>query len=180
MTARPILVLSGANGKLHLAPSTGKQGKITRDYTACACTLPEVLWGSLIERQMQFHKAILETLKDEVLEDQMAFTKRGDSHKTIGVPRYSDLLLIGNTAGRWITSGASPVREWWATLIGLRYLALKWILYIYIYTYIAIWCSQHPRGNWFCVLLLFDLIALNCWRWKHKVNRKLNNNAWCW
>jgi hypothetical protein len=60
---------------------------------------------------VQFHKAILETLKDEVSEDQMAFMKRGDSHKTTGVPRYSDLLPIGNTMlGRWITSGASPER----------------------------------------------------------------------
>jgi hypothetical protein len=82
---------------------------------------------------VQFHKAILETLKDEVLEDQMAFTKRGDSHKTIGVPRYSDLLLIGNTAGRWITSGASPVRVMgdfnWAEVFGSEVDSI----YIYIY-----------------------------------------------
>jgi hypothetical protein len=52
----------------------------------------------------------------------MAFTKRGDSHETIGVPCYSDLLLIENTAGRWITSGASPARVMgdfnWAEVFG--------------------------------------------------------------
>lgn len=63
------------NQAAHRADDRENNEKITRDYTACACS--RRCCEDIIERQVQLHKAILETLKDA----RSPWTNRGDSHK---------------------------------------------------------------------------------------------------